>query len=54
MASSLTFRLKNIFLEDLFILKRKREERGGTEGEGERESQADAPMSVQPNVGLDP
>ena len=26
---------------------------GGAEGEEERESQADSPLSVEPNVGLD-
>ena len=42
----------------LFILERQTERahmqaRGGAEGDGERESQVDLPLSAEPNAGID-
>jgi len=37
----------------LFERERKREQGGGAEGKGEREPQADSPLSMEPDMGLD-
>ena len=41
------------FKKDLFIYFEREGSRGGAEGEGERESQADSPLRAEPNEGLD-
>jgi len=40
-----------VFFKDLFILAR--EHGGGAESEGGRESQADSPLSMEPDMGPD-
>ena len=44
------------FLKDFIHLRKKerKQARGGTEGQGERESQADSLRSLEPDPGLNP
>ena len=42
------------FFKEIYLLILEREPDEGAEGEGERESQADSPLSKEPYSGLDP
>ena len=42
-----------MFFKDLFILEKERESGSGGQRTRERESQADSPLSVEPDGGLD-